>query len=300
MINFRITCLCLLACGACTEDSNDIGEKRDAGAVSDAATDSSKISDAQSGDSSPPKQDASGDTDASQYTAVVGARCALPNRLGAIEVQTVQGKLYASSSVFTEKNPGLGSWKVQDSDCRFHQQSPQPTPFMPKRPKDAKLVLVANGQEQTFLAGSERGEIDGEIILPGQAFSGRFSWSGVTVSFPAITVPAELVGLKGKLKGSSESPEQLDITWDKPNANSQVHTIVPINHHAGGDTFTECDVPSSKGNLKVAGAMLKPLAVITGLEFQGINHVRFAAAETPLGCIEIQFFTRFIGMPPAP
>jgi len=35
--------------------------------------------------------------------------------------------------------------------------------------------------------------------------------------------------------------------------------------------------------------MLLPLAVSTGLEFQGIEHVRFAVAETPLGCVEFRF-----------
>jgi hypothetical protein len=47
-------------------------------------------------------------------------------------------------------------------------------------------------------------------------------------------------------------------------------------------------VPASAGALHVDGSMLLPLAVATGLEFQGMDHVRFAAAETPAGCVEIR------------
>jgi hypothetical protein len=35
--------------------------------------------------------------------------------------------------------------------------------------------------------------------------------------------------------------------------------------------------------------MLLPLAVDTGLEWQGMEHARFAAAETPSGCVEIRY-----------
>lgn len=38
--------------------------------------------------------------------------------------------------------------------------------------------------------------------------------------------------------------------------------------------------------------MLEPLAVATGLEFQEFEHVRFAAAETSRGCVELRFTTR--------
>jgi len=73
-------------------------------------------------------------------------------------------------------------------------------------------------------------------------------------------------------------------------AGSHVYTLIPINHHAGGPTFTRCVVDAAQGSFLVGEAMLKPLAVGTGLEFQSIAHVRFAAAETPKGCVEFRFF----------
>jgi len=38
--------------------------------------------------------------------------------------------------------------------------------------------------------------------------------------------------------------------------------------------------------------VLEPLAVVTGLEFQSFEHVRFAAAETSRGCVELRFSNR--------
>jgi hypothetical protein len=35
--------------------------------------------------------------------------------------------------------------------------------------------------------------------------------------------------------------------------------------------------------------MVNPLAVVTGLEFQGVDHVHLAAAVTPMGCVEFRF-----------
>ena len=60
----------------------------------------------------------------------------------------------------------------------------------------------------------------------------------------------------------------------------------------GGLTFTECAVPASSGALHIDGAMLQPLAAVTGLEFQGVEHVRFAAASTPAGCVELRYETQ--------
>ena len=49
--------------------------------------------------------------------------------------------------------------------------------------------------------------------------------------------------------------------------------------------------------MHVDGDMLTPLAVVTGLEFQGLEHQRVAAAETPLGCVEFRFTTKqYVGL----
>ena len=62
-----------------------------------------------------------------------------------------------------------------------------------------------------------------------------------------------------------------------------------VNELMGGLTFTECAVNASSGSLHVDEAMLTPLAVVTGLEFSAVYHTRFAAAQTPLGCVELRY-----------
>ena len=57
-------------------------------------------------------------------------------------------------------------------------------------------------------------------------------------------------------------------------------------------TFTMCVVAAAECSFEVGQAMLQPLAVSTGLEFQPVDHVRFAAAETELGCVEFRFIVR--------
>jgi hypothetical protein len=43
--------------------------------------------------------------------------------------------------------------------------------------------------------------------------------------------------------------------------------------------------------------MINPLAVVTGLEFQGLHHEFVAAATTPSGCVEFRFGTQIFVFP---
>jgi hypothetical protein len=94
------------------------------------------------------------------------------------------------------------------------------------------------------------------------------------------------------VSGESNEPTALDLTWTPPADAGRVFTHIPINHHAAGPTYTEREVDASAGALHVDGAMLAPLAVVTGLEFQGVEHRRYAAANTPAGCVEVLFFVQ--------
>jgi hypothetical protein len=119
---------------------------------------------------------------------------------------------------------------------------------------------------------------------PGCAWDESCDASGSCVPQP---VPATDVVLT--LDGGSDSPDGLAISWTPAPTGALVFTLIPINHHAGGPTYTECAVDAAVGSMHVPGEMLKPLAVSTGLEFQGVDHVRFAAAQTPDGCVEFRF-----------
>ena len=111
----------------------------------------------------------------------------------------------------------------------------------------------------------------------------------MTATVEETQVPGALTDMTATLGGSYDVPESIDLSWTPDGGDSHVFTHIPINHHAGGATFTECQAEMSAGSIHVDAPMLKPLAVATGLEFQTVDHVRFAAAETGRGCIEFRF-----------
>ena len=88
-------------------------------------------------------------------------------------------------------------------------------------------------------------------------------------------------------RGAWNAPGDTTLAWDS--TTDWAYTHIPINHHVGGPTFTECHVPGNEGPIVVPAAMIDPLAVITGLEFQGMRHAQFASAQTSAGCVEFRF-----------
>ena len=241
------------------------------------------------------------------FAAVAGQRCTPATRIGEVVVQGQPGgtaSIDASAAIADRRNSWAPGAELSDAACTFFVQAPpaycESCPAdtlcapdatcqaMPVPATDLVLVLSAGSASQTFVASGTNGAY-GIVTLPGRTFSLEVSWSGLTVTLGDTTVPDELEGLSGTESGPWNAPTSLDLAWTPPAAGTSVFTHIPINHHAGGPTYTECLVPASAGSLHVDGAMLAPLAVVTGLEFQGIDHARFAAAQTPLGCVELSF-----------
>jgi hypothetical protein len=245
--------------------------------------------------------------DPSVIPATPGARCPLSERIARV---TVEGyvqpgtEIQASAEVFDRPDPLTGDPKLSDATCAFYSHAsawcdppcpadqscvtdgkcePVPAPVW-----DATLVLSDGTGTQAFGKGSPTGKFYGPVTLSGRTFSATLSWAGRTVTLEPTALPGGLAGLSGHCDDSM-APEFLDLTWTIPADGGQVHTLIPINHHAAGPTFTDCVAEASAGKMHVDGAMLKPLSVVTGLEFQGIEHVRFAAAVTPEGCVEFRF-----------
>ncbi len=244
-------------------------------------------------------------------TATVGQRCALTHRVGLIEVTERGGSpgsnYKARAVVFDRPNPWYGDYTLSTDTCGFHQFKPEaactscddeqvcaqdgncvPAPVYAT---GLSLTLATGGQQQTFTSHSVYEYAGGDVTLPGRTFAATVSWAGCSVSLPETTIPDELADLVGTVSGSSyDKPTALDLSWTPPSNGAQVYTLIPINHHAAGPTFTECTVDAAVGALHVDQAMLEPLAVITGLEFQSAEHVRFAAANTEVGCIEFRLW----------
>ena len=121
----------------------------------------------------------------------------------------------------------------------------------------------------------------------------KLSFAEYTVTLAPTSLPAELQNLASTGLENSFSPGDIRITWDAANSGEEIFTRIPINHHVGGPTFSECAAPISAGEMLIAKEYVEPLAVSTGLEFQGVEAMNRAAAETPLGCIEFRFQKKY-------
>lgn len=242
--------------------------------------------------------------DLTPRVATPGERCDRAERVGLVEI-TAGG---ANAFMFDKVDPMIGEPALSDAACGFHEYRPAgpcdcdtgevcslagTCVAAPRRATDGRLTLRAGGAEQVFEADPELGFLGGAITLPGPAYTVEVFAFGQTVTLEAETaVPGPLANVAVTLEGTYDMPAGLDATWDPVDDDSLVFTDIPINHHAGGATFTECAVATSAGALRVEGEMLEPLAVVTGLEFQALEHGRFAAAETSRGCVEFRFSAR--------
>ena len=283
-----------------TIDDPDTGDATDATDTADTALDT-----ADTADTAP-------DSLPSDVTvATPGERCSLAERVGLVEIEEIPAEpttFYAFAGIDDRPNPWYGAPELSSGGCDFHRFDPTsgcpPCAVdelcgidgtcnkAPTRHLDATLTLTAEDTTQTFAADPVTGDMWGQLTLAGRAFAVEVTFAGQRVTLPLTESPGALDEPHGTLEGGYEAPTRLDLAWQTAAAGTHVFTRIPINHHAAGPTFTECTVPARTGALTIGEAMLAPLAIITGLEFQGLEHIRFAAAHTPLGCVEIRFTMR--------
>jgi hypothetical protein len=240
--------------------------------------------------------------DLSPIEAVPGARCEPADRIGIVLVTEGRG---VRADVYDRRDPWVTDPAESDSACELHdfiiQQCDDCSDdqicdidahctAIPRRDPGARLVVRAGGDQQELDADPATGELSGDITLAGDRFALEVTAFGQTVTLtPETGVPELLTGFTATLRGTYDAPEGIDASWDPAPAGSHLFTRIPVNHHAAGPTFTECAMDAHAGSLDIAQEMVEPLAVATGLEFQGFQHIRFAAAETARGCVEIRF-----------
>lgn len=243
-----------------------------------------------------------------EIAAVIGARCTPGNRSVLVSVAAQGTRRDVSVSFFDKASPLFGDPFLSDASCAFHKFNPTaPCPpcetgdicamngvcvAEPKPAQDGELIVRSGGEEQRFVVDPMLGNVYGEVTLVGDQLAMELTGLGQTITLSELSVPGNLEGTSGTITGGLDSPQAVDISWTDPVDSTQVFTHIPVNHHASGPTFTECAVESSATSFHVDGAMLQPLSVITGLEFQGIEHLRFAAADTDIGCVEFRLLRR--------
>lgn len=284
----------------------DSGLPRDAGAAPDAepAADVEGTADAEPAADAEPSADAEPATDAGgPLQAVLDTRCRYFERVGLVTVINWGGPdRYLDLSLYDAPPPWLGPPTSADAACEFHRASQGPCSCgsaqvcsyqntcvaPPVAAPAVTLTLTGNGGTQT-LNGDGAGTLSGVVTVPDDALGLRLVAGSLEITVPPMSIPPALINPSGTLSGDYETPTAIDLSWTAPASPGHVYSHTNINHHVAEPTFTTCVVPASAQSLHIDGAMLQPLSVVTGLEFQAIEHIRFASVETPAGCVEFRF-----------
>ncbi len=241
------------------------------------------------------------------FAAVHGEFCAPEDLIGRVRLDGFP-QAVVRMELFDKPNPHIGPAELTTPTCAYHQFDPgscgacEPGETcssvegmcVPERRtiKDGTLVVTAAGASQMLMTDSTLGGLYGDLTV-GSATDAfemalTFGDSEVTLApmnyqglnLDALTMTTETMEF--------DAPGAVDVTW-VPAAEGHVLSLIPINHHAAGPTFTFCAAQASSGAFHAEAEMIDPLAVITGLEFQGVEYVNVAAAELPQGCVEFQF-----------
>ena len=238
--------------------------------------------------------------------AVMGQVCPVESTIGIVQLSGFPAP-YVQVTLYDRIDPWIGEAELTTPTCGFHQYTPGvcaackagevcslESECVPERRtvKDATLVVRTGADERQYLADAQLGNIYSTVDIGDAAssYAMTLSWGDTEVLLDAMPVAAgDLANVAVTTEGDYAAPGALDASWDPSNQGAFVRSRIPINHHAGGPTFTECAAPESAGAFHADADMVNPLAVVTGLEFQGIEHVYVAAATTPQGCVEFRF-----------
>lgn len=249
-----------------------------------------------------------GDDPPQRFVARAEARCARERRVGLVEIYGEPGALVVWASLYGTPDPWIRPPSASAGLCAFYPNRPatpcdeNPCPdtsdcgftgactsMSHERAVDSQLAVFGDGEEQVFARDDVTGYVGGKVALGASTIGLRVTWLGMEVSLAEVPLPpARLESLVGETHLFDSGP--IAMAWqpveDTPWA-SVVTTEIHADHHANSWIFVACEVSASAGALHVDGALTALLG--PALEYGGyVDHVRFAAAETPLGCVEIR------------
>jgi hypothetical protein len=238
--------------------------------------------------------------------AVHGQRCSVESTIGVVQLAGFP-QPYVQVTLYDRPDPWIGEPELTTATCAFHQYTPgvcqgceagevcslaNECVTEQRTIKDASLVVRTGGEQREYEADAQLGGIYSMIDI-GDAnaqYGMTLSWGEIEVTLePMPVASAELAGAAVMIEGDSSQPGALDATWQPSGNGAFVRSLITINHHASGPTFTECAALESAGAFHADAEMVDPLAVVTGLEFQGLEHQYIGSANTPQGCVEFRF-----------
>lgn len=250
-----------------------------------------------------------GDAPSGPYRAVIGELCPVETTIGVVELRP-EPSPSVSVSLYDRLDPWVTEAELSTPTCEFHRYTPGACSgcdtgevcsiqgrCVPERRtvKDARLQVSTGSEQRQYSADPKLGGIYSGLDIgdASSSYAMTLSWGETQVVLePMLVGDAELEDIAIETASDQyDMPGALDATWRPPGDGAFVRSRIPINHHAGGPTFTECRAPSEAGAFHADAEMINPLSVQTGLEFQGIEHVFIAAAQTPQGCVEFRFGT---------
>ena len=229
-----------------------------------------------------------------------GATCPVDERMGQISLWT-DGS--GSGVVSDAPLASVGPATIPGEDCTFHLYDANACGGCPSdqlcngagecvdQPRTYKdLVLSGTSASASFRweADAEVGYVYGEHGDAEGPWALTLSFGGLSVELPTLALAPALEGVALTVNVDEDwSYGALDMAWTPSSEGALVHTEIPINHHAQPGTFTVCQAHSSQGSMHATAEQIAPLAVITGLEFQGLSHVHAVAVHTSRGCVEV-------------
>lgn len=250
--------------------------------------------------------------------AVLDELCLPRETLGTVRLTLTDGyPPTVEGQVWDRPDPWLGPPIATTSTCAYHRFAPDACGTCPRgqtcgyeggcvderRARTSASLVVGDGlAARTFDADPVTGQLWGQLDLGGPETEWELTLTagGAEIHLaPTRATLDPLAGARVTIEGDGMVPGALDATWTPPLDGGHVTSRIPVNHHAAGPTFTDCAAPAEDGAFHADADMVDPLAVVTGLEFQGLEHVRIAAARLPDGCVELRLGRRiWLGVTP--
>jgi hypothetical protein len=243
----------------------------------------------------------------------MGELCPVEDTIGIVDL--VSDPLSVRVSLYDHVDPWVAEAELTTPTCEYHHYKPRGCACDPgmicslrgecvperRTIKDATLQVSVDSEQRQYAADPSLGGIYSPLDIGDatSSFAMTLRWGDTEITLEPMPVASgELEDVAIDTESTQYNmPGALDAIWQPSGDGAFVRTRIPINHHAGGPTFTECRAPTSAGSFHADAEMINPLAVQTGLEFQGMDHVFIAAAQTPQGCVEFRFGTRLSAFP---